>query len=74
MPLNYRRIDRRTTYFCVLRMPIMVQIRDVPETLHRRLQSRAALASLSLSDFLLSEMRVVAERPPLEELKARLQS
>lgn len=53
-------------------MGIMVQIRNVPESLHRRLKSRAALAGMSLSDYLLAEIKVVAERPTLEELAARL--
>jgi plasmid stability protein len=50
----------------------MVQIRNVPEPLHRRLKSRAALAGMSLSDFLLSELRQIAERPTLDELRERL--
>jgi plasmid stability protein len=52
----------------------MVQIRNVPETLHRQLKSRAALAGMSLSDYLLSEIRQVAERPTIDELRARLSS
>jgi plasmid stability protein len=52
----------------------MIQIRNVPDSLHRRLKSRAALAGMSLSDYLLSEIRQVAERPTLDELRARLQS
>jgi antitoxin FitA len=55
-------------------MPTMIQIRNVPETSHRRLKSRAALAGMSLSDYLLAEIRQVAERPTLDELRARLQS
>lgn len=55
-------------------MTTMIQIRNVPDALHRRLKSRAALAGMSLSDYLLSEIRQVAERPTLEELRARLQS
>lgn len=53
-------------------MSAMVQIRNVPDALHRRLKSRAALAGMSLSDYLLSEIRQVAERPTLDELQARL--
>jgi plasmid stability protein len=52
----------------------MIQIRNVPDALHRRLKARAALAGMSLSDFLLSEIRDVAERPTIEELRARLES
>jgi plasmid stability protein len=55
-------------------MGTMIQIRNVPETLHRELKSRAALAGMSLSDFLLNEIRQVAERPTLDQLRARLAS
>jgi antitoxin FitA len=48
-----------------------IQIRNVPEALHRRLKSRAALAGMSLSDYLLGELRRMAERPTLEELRQR---
>jgi len=53
-------------------MTIMIQIRNVPDGLHRRLKSRAALAGMSLSDYLLKEIREVAERPSVEELRERL--
>lgn len=51
----------------------MIQIRHVPDALHRRLKARAALAGMSLSDFLLNEIRQVAERPSVAELRARLE-
>jgi len=51
----------------------MIQIRNVPDELHRQLKSRAALAGLSLSDYLLNEVRAAAERPTIEELRVRLQ-
>jgi len=54
-------------------MAAMIQIRNVPDALHRRLKSRAALAGMSLSDYLLKEIREVAERPSVEELRERLQ-
>jgi plasmid stability protein len=54
-------------------MPVMIQIRNVPDALHCRLKSRAALAGMSLSDYLLGEIRQVAERPTIEELRARLE-
>jgi plasmid stability protein len=53
-------------------MSKMIQIRNVPDPLHRRLKSRAALEGLSLSDFLLKEIEQVAERPTLKELTERL--
>lgn len=52
----------------------MIQIRNVPDALHRQLKSRAALSGMSLSDYLLSEIRQVAERPTLDELRAQLRS
>ena len=54
-------------------MSVMIQIRNVPNELHRRLKARAALAGMTLSDYLLHEVRRVAERPSLEELRARLE-
>ncbi len=53
-------------------MSTMIQIRNVPDELHRLLKSRAALAGMSLSDYLLGEMRQVAERPTIAELRERL--
>ena len=53
-------------------MSKMIQVRNVPDTLHRTLKARAALAGMSLSDYLLAEMRQIAERPTLDELRKRL--
>ncbi len=44
------------TCFYALRMATMVQIRNVPDPVHRRLKSCAALAGMSLSDYLLNEI------------------
>ena len=55
-----------------LHMPVMIQIRHVPEPLHRRLKARAALEGKSLSDYLLREIARVAARPTMEELMERL--
>lgn len=53
-------------------MSKMVQLRNVPDALHRSLKARAALAGMSLSDYLLAEIREIAERPTLAELRSRL--
>ena len=50
----------------------MIQIRNVPEMLHRKLKARAADAGMSLSDYLLREVRKSAERPTTEELLERV--
>jgi antitoxin FitA len=47
----------------------MIQLRNVPDALHRRLKARAAMAGMSLSDYLLAEIREIAERPTLAELR-----
>ena len=50
----------------------MIQIRNDPESLHRKLKARAAIQGMTLSDFLLAEMRHSAERPSLKELREML--
>ena len=54
------------------RMSKMIQLRNVPDALHRKLKARAALEGLSLSDFLTREARKIAERPSLAEMRERL--
>jgi plasmid stability protein len=53
-------------------MAKMIQLRHVPDQLHRTLKARAALAGLSLSEYLIAELKQSAERLPIEELKERL--
>jgi antitoxin FitA len=55
-------------------MPVMVQIRNVPSHLHRKLKARAALEGMSLSDYLLRELRHALDRPTLDEIRKRLAS
>jgi plasmid stability protein len=50
----------------------MLQVRNVPEEIHRVLKSRAASAGKSLSDYVLAELRGFAARPTTEDLLARL--
>ena len=47
----------------------MVQIRNVPDELHRKIKARAALAGMSLSDYLLLELRKTLDRPTRQELR-----
>ncbi|MGC2619377.1 MAG: hypothetical protein WA414_10085 [Acidobacteriaceae bacterium] len=51
-----------------------ITIRNVPADVHRTLKARAALAGVSLSDFLLRELRLAVERPTIEEMRARLEA
>jgi len=54
-------------------MSKMIQLRNVPDALHRRLKARAAVSGMSLSDYLLSEIREIAERPTMAEMAERLE-
>ena len=53
-------------------MPVAVQIRSVPEELHQTLEARAARTGRTLSEYLLAELRAIAERPSLPERLDRL--
>ena len=52
----------------------IIQIRNVPDDVHRVLRTRAAAAGLSLSDYALQELERVAERPPVADVLARARS
>jgi plasmid stability protein len=52
-------------------MSKMIQVRNVPDQLHRKLKSRAAEQGISLSDYILAELRRLAERVSPQELAAR---
>jgi antitoxin FitA len=53
-------------------MSSIIQIRNVPDELHRKMKARAALAGKSLSEYLLAELRHIAELPTPDEWRARL--
>jgi len=55
-------------------MAKVVQIRNMPEKMHRVLKARAAEAGMSLSEYLLAELRKSAETPTMEEVFRRLES
>ena len=55
-------------------MSKMIQLRNVPDDLHRVLMARAALAGKSLSEYLIAEIRRHADYPTVEELRQRLRA
>ena len=55
-------------------MSKMIQIRNVPDETHRVLKTRAAHAGMTLSDYLLAELRRFAKLPTQDEMLARLRS
>ena len=72
-------IERTGVITCVTRdnlldIPKTIQIRNVPDELHHTLKGRAVWAGMALSDYLLSEIRQIAEKHTLPELMERLLS
>jgi plasmid stability protein len=53
-------------------MAKMIQVRNVPDSIHRALKAKAALAGKSLSDWILEELKALAALPSEEELLERL--
>lgn len=51
-----------------------LQIRNVPDDVHRRLKARAAMEGRSLSELALAELRRSLERPTRRELIERVQA
>jgi len=54
------------------RMGVLVQIRDVPDDIHRTLKARAAASGCSLSEYLRALLARSAQRPTPDELATRL--
>ena len=55
-------------------MAVMIQVRNVPDEVHRKLKSRAALAGMSLSAYALAELQSSLDRPTTDELMQRLKA
>ncbi len=60
------------TCVTLFNMSKMIQICNVLDELHRMLKVRAAKAGMTLSDYLLSEIEQIAQKPTLRELMDRL--
>jgi plasmid stability protein len=52
----------------------MIQVRNVPDEIHRTLKARAANAGTTLSDFLLTELTRLAKQPTIDEVLARIEA
>lgn len=70
--LRLRTFDMLSTCRYAVAMPKIIQLRHVPDDLHRKLKARAVLVGLQLSDYLIQEVRRIAERPTIAELRRRL--
>lgn len=61
-----------STCVIVTHMTKMIQVRNVPDHVHRTLKARAAAAGLSLSDYVKRDLEESAARPTLAEIDARV--
>ena len=66
-------VDMFRTCLYAWNMSKTIQVRDVPESVHGALKSRAAREGMSLSDFIKRELERVAERPTMREWLERTQ-
>jgi len=48
-------------------MSKMIQLRHVPDAVHRKLKARAAMKGMSLSEYLVSELTPIAELPTMDD-------
>lgn len=53
-------------------MGVLLQIRDVPDDVHRTLKARAAAAGVSLSEYVRAVLERATDRPTPNELAARI--
>jgi hypothetical protein len=53
-------------------MSKMIQLRHVPDALHRKLKARAAMQGTSLSEYLMKEIELIADQPTLQETLAEI--
>ncbi|HUZ28593.1 MAG TPA: hypothetical protein VMU90_05085 [Solirubrobacteraceae bacterium] len=55
-------------------MPKMIQVRNVPDDVHKILKARAAASGMSLSDYIKRDLEESASRPTMEEIDRRIRS
>jgi antitoxin FitA len=60
--------------FNVVHMSKMIQVRNVPDEMHRALKTSAAAEGLSLSDYIKRELGGVTSKASLEEISARVRA
>ncbi|HEX3041787.1 MAG TPA: hypothetical protein VHP56_06825 [Solirubrobacterales bacterium] len=64
-------LDMSSTRDNVVHMSKMIQIRNVPDELHRDLKTRAALAGMSMSDYIKRELDRKSRKSTIREIGAR---
>ncbi len=51
-----------------------IQVRNVPDEVHRTLKTRAAATGMSLSDYIKRELVGIAEKATFEEIDEKIQA
>ncbi len=64
-------VDMSSARVNVQNMSKMIQIRNVPDDLHRELKMRAAAAGMSLSDYLKRELSRRSRKSTINEIRER---
>jgi len=64
-------VNMSSTRSNVVHMSKMIQIRNVPDDLHRDLKKRAALAGMSMSDYIKRELDRKSRKSTIKEIRAR---
>jgi 2-iminoacetate synthase ThiH len=67
-------LDVSGTAVNVVHMPKMIQVRNVPDEMHRALKTSAAAEGISLSDYIKRELGGVTAKASLEEIDARIRA
>ncbi|MGH3455104.1 MAG: FitA-like ribbon-helix-helix domain-containing protein [Nocardioidaceae bacterium] len=55
-------------------MTKMLQVRNVPDDVHSRLKERAKAAGMSMSEYVLRELKELADKPSLDEIWRRAEA
>ena len=66
--------DVSATRLNVVDMSKMIQVRNVPDDVHRMLKMQAAAEGMSLSDYIKRELSVMSGLLPFEEIDARVRA
>lgn len=70
----HEKVDMKNACFHTFIMHTMIQIRNVPQSLHRRLKARAAMEGTSMSQYVLRAIERALDRPSRQELLASIRS
>jgi plasmid stability protein len=71
---NLQVVDVSDTQVNVVHMSKMIQVRNVPDEMHRALKTSAAAEGMSLSDYIKRELGGITAKASFEEIDARVRA